>query len=453
MTTDLVTEASEPRLNHLEARARSACRPYTSCSLEFYDDIAILDTAVICQASGGIRHGPLHAVELPCERTEDAQSPATRPASPMSDAGSPVRKPPIAPVKRMMALRGNSRLNHVFRSDTELVQACSTETTPQATPQATPLTSPKSEGSFPVLRAGVAEDIGRRRSMEDAHSNVQDFTNYVFATNAEPLHAYFGVFDGHGGACAAQYARDHLLMNILAESHFPSSAALRAAFLATDAGLHSRFVAGHEREDSGTTAIVALILGRTLVLANLGDCRGVLSSKGKAVELTVDQKPETAAEYKRICAAGGRVEFGQVNGLLGVARALGDWHVKGKDGSEGPLSAVPEVSYRQLLDEDEFLILGCDGLWDVFSNENAVEFATRQLQIHNDPVRCSQALVEEAIRRDSTDNVSVITICFQADAPARRSESPRMSSVIRRTLSTEALSSLQSCLRERDLSS
>ena len=43
--------------------------------------------------------------------------------------------------------------------------------------------------------------------------------------------------------------------------------------------------------------------------------------------------------------------------------------------------------------EDEFLLLGCDGLWDVFSSQRAVEFARSRLQQHNNPVLCSQELV------------------------------------------------------------
>ena len=53
----------------------------------------------------------------------------------------------------------------------------------------------------------------------------------------------------------------------------------------------------------------------------------------------------------------------------------------------------PQVTEHLLQPEDEFLLLGCDGLWDVFSSQRAVEYARGRLQQHNDPVLCSQELV------------------------------------------------------------
>jgi serine/threonine protein phosphatase PrpC len=39
------------------------------------------------------------------------------------------------------------------------------------------------------------------------------------------------------------------------------------------------------------------------------------------------------------------------------------------------LTAEPEVTTHTLQEGDEFLLLGCDGLWDVFPSQRAVEFA------------------------------------------------------------------------------
>ena len=67
-------------------------------------------------------------------------------------------------------------------------------------------------------------------------------------------------------------------------------------------------------------------------------------------------------------------------------------------GGCGPLSAEPELKRITLTEEDEFLIIGCDGLWDVFRNQNAVDFARRKLQEHNDPLVCCKELIDEALK-------------------------------------------------------
>lgn len=131
-----------------------------------------------------------------------------------------------------------------------------------------------------------------------------------------------------------------------------------------------------------------LFLVRSLIVANAGDCRAVLCRRGKAVEMSQDHKPSCSSERLRIETLGGYVSDGYLNGQLSVARALGDWHMEGLKGPRGPLSAEPEVIVTRLTEEDEFLIMGCDGLWDVFRSQNAVDFARRNLQVHNNPAIC-----------------------------------------------------------------
>lgn len=165
--------------------------------------------------------------------------------------------------------------------------------------------------------------------------------------------------------------------------------------------------------------LTALLQGRNLLVANAGDCRAVLCRKGQAVPMSQDHDPSSAWEKSRIESVGGYVVDGYVNGQVTVARAIGDWHMQGlkEAGGKGPLSALPDVKSLVLSEDDEFLLMGCDGLWEVFTNEGAISFARKQLQRHNDPELCSKELVVEALRRNSQDNVTVIVICFKADAP------------------------------------
>ena len=76
--------------------------------------------------------------------------------------------------------------------------------------------------------------------------------------------------------------------------------------------------------DSGCTAVVALLRGNELYVANAGDSRCVLCRNGKAIDMSVDHKPEDEIERNRINKAGGRITMdGRVNGGLNLSRAIG----------------------------------------------------------------------------------------------------------------------------------
>ena len=159
---------------------------------------------------------------------------------------------------------------------------------------------------------------------------------------------------------------------------------------------------------------------RSLLVANAGDCRAVLSRCGTAIEMSMDHRPCSLSEKLRIESLGGYVDDGYLNGLLGVTRALGDWHLEGmKEVGEpgGPLGADPELKMITLTKDDEFLIIGSDGIWDVFSNQNSVDFARKRLQEHNDVKLCCKEIVEEAIRRGATDNLTAVLVSFHPEAP------------------------------------
>jgi protein phosphatase PTC2/3 len=194
----------------------------------------------------------------------------------------------------------------------------------------------------------------------------------------------------------------------------------------------------------GSSAKFSMFLHcRTLFIANAGDCRAVLGKRGRAVELSRDHKPTCKSEKIRIEKLGGTVFDGYLNGQLAVARALGDWHMKGPKGSISPLSAEPELQEIVLSEEDEFLIIGCDGLWDVMTSQCAVSIVRKELMQHNNPEKCSGELVQEALKRDSCDNLTVVVICFSSNPPPQI-EIPR--SRVRRSISLEGLHLLRGAL-------
>ena len=123
---------------------------------------------------------------------------------------------------------------------------------------------------------------------------------------------------------------------------------------------------------AGCTAIVALVHKDVVYVANAGDSRAVLSRGKKAVALSEDHKPNSASERERIVNAGGFVsEIGgicRVNGNLSLSRAIGDLRYKQNPNLEPAaqiITAQPEVTKMELTEEDQFLLLACDGIWDV----------------------------------------------------------------------------------------
>ncbi|KTF99745.1 hypothetical protein cypCar_00020085 [Cyprinus carpio] len=119
--------------------------------------------------------------------------------------------------------------------------------------------------------------------------------------------------------------------------------------------------------DSGTTAVVALIRGKQLIVANAGDSRCVVSEKGKAVDMSYDHKPEDELELTRIKNAGGKVTMdGRVNGGLNLSRAIGDHFYKRNKTlppEEQMISSLPDVKVLTLSEDHEFMVIACDGIW------------------------------------------------------------------------------------------
>ncbi|KAJ9136736.1 Protein phosphatase 2C isoform beta [Pleurostoma richardsiae] len=146
---------------------------------------------------------------------------------------------------------------------------------------------------------------------------------------------------------------------------------------------------------------------RVLYTANVGDARIILCRSGKALRLSYDHKGSDENEGKRIASAGGLILNNRVNGVLAVTRALGDTYMK--DLVTGHPYTTETVIQP---DMDEFIILACDGLWDVCSDQEAVDLV-RNIE---DPVSAAKLLVDHALARFSTDNLSCMIVRFIKDA-------------------------------------
>lgn len=188
--------------------------------------------------------------------------------------------------------------------------------------------------------------------------------------------------------------------------------ALREAFLRTDADLAGTEVG----EVVGTTAVTAVLSQSELFIGHCGDSRAVLCRRGVAVPLTSDHKPGREDEMARVSSLGGKVVYKagshRVMGLLAMSRALGDHFLRPY------VIPEPEVLCLQRCPDDEILILATDGLWDVFSCQEATSLALRStIRARQRGASASAAcrvgasvLVRGAIERGSRDNITVAVI-------------------------------------------
>ncbi len=161
-----------------------------------------------------------------------------------------------------------------------------------------------------------------------------------------------------------------------------------------------------------------------LVQANAGDSRAVMSVKGEAVALSEDHKPTNQGESARIVAAGGFVEFGRVNGNLALSRALGDFEFK-QSANLSPetqiVTADPELTVHDHTDDDEFVVIACDGIWDVFSSQQVIDFVRRGIAEKKELATISEELMDRCLAPDSDwggvgcDNMTAMVVALKGE--------------------------------------
>ena len=212
---------------------------------------------------------------------------------------------------------------------------------------------------------------------------------------------------------------------------------------------------GFLEDDPGTTGVAVLITPHVIVCANLGDSRAVLCSTGDndydnaqtvlAKPLSFDHKPTNEAEKQRIEDTGGTINFGRVDGELAVSRAIGDFNLKDPqnkillpqdqqqqdtlDDEEileraqtQKVSSVPDIEFHtRQLDTDRFVVLACDGIWDVLSNQECVELISNNYfdkREYNVGVVCEEVL-DICLKKGSRDNMTIVIVTFPPVVTAR----------------------------------
>ncbi|KAL7752206.1 Protein phosphatase 2C 2 [Sorochytrium milnesiophthora] len=271
-----------------------------------------------------------------------------------------------------------------------------------------------SEGGDARFIYGASAMQGWRISMEDAHTTELNALGKGFA--------FFAVYDGHGGQTVARISGADMHRKIAEQESFANKdykKAIKQGFLALDRDLKTN--PEFETDPSGCTAVAALVVDSTLYVGNAGDSRAVLSCNGEAVPLSFDHKPNNPEEQERIVAAGGFVEFGRVNGNLALSRAIGDFEFKQSTNlpaEEQAVTAYPDVTERQLTENDEFMVIACDGIWDCMSNDEVVRHIRQQIYQGSTLAQTCEWLMDKCLAPDSEiggvgcDNMTVVIVAF-----------------------------------------
>ncbi|KAL1510791.1 hypothetical protein AB1Y20_007077 [Prymnesium parvum] len=231
--------------------------------------------------------------------------------------------------------------------------------------------------------------------------------------------ALAAVLDGHGGHACAQFGAARLLAAVLAT---PAYGGRRYEEALSQAILHlnDSFLAEHADDLSGSTLCAVLRMDEYLYIANVGDSRAVLrTSSAECIQLTVDHSPDDAAELARIWEAGGDTfdaEDGQGSrvvapdnvSMVACSRSIGDRAFKAMSPPYVP--ATPDVSSRLISETDHFIVIASDGVWDVCPNKRACDVVAECLGQGGTPMAAAEALCNEASKRRSEDNISVVVM-------------------------------------------
>lgn len=261
--------------------------------------------------------------------------------------------------------------------------------------------------------------IGVRPTMEDAVVMEKDFMIAESGgRKAARSMALFAVFDGHGGAQCADYLSRHaasVLAKHLAKEDGSGdvSQCLEDAINELDEACIE-----HSADGSGSTGVIVLLdkRQRSLWVTNVGDSRCILLSSDGVTQLSVEHKPTDPDERQRIMEAEGWVAYGRVMGILAVSRSFGDRDFKRH--SSGLVIVRPSITHHRLTAKDEYLVVACDGLFDVFSNEDVQKFINFANELYPDLTldQLATDIVTAAIKeRHSRDNVSTILIKLYVD--------------------------------------
>jgi len=287
------------------------------------------------------------------------------------------------------------------------------------------------------------EELIKGYAFNSSMGNYRDYNeDIITATKILGDIYFFAVYDGHGGNGCSLYLKENLHKYI---KNFSKESINDAINITENSFMKERAldINGLVNDHSGSCGIMALINKNKLIIANIGDSRLILFKKSSLFFITEDHKPNSPKEKERIEKAGGsiyqsptfipiyqngkKIEIPwRVNpGRLSVSRTFGD--VEAKNGYLGGMQnivvALPDITEIELDEDFSFLVIGCDGIFDVLTNEQILEcvkIVIKEKKIENwEDVNISELcgdiadmIIKSSLALDSFDNVSCIVIIF-----------------------------------------
>lgn len=247
---------------------------------------------------------------------------------------------------------------------------------------------------------------GRRESNEDRHNIILNINELNKNMNNINL---LGVYDGHGGSFVSTYLENKLpIYYCHPELKPPFSREYHNEIFKY---LQDKILSYPKGHSSGSTCLLNLIYKFDneihMNIINLGDSRlSIVYKNGSCKQVTIDHKPDDPQEKIRLEKMGGEIykdSEGTVRiGDLSLSRAFGD-------GDNAPyISQKPSIYYKKITPNTKYIIMACDGLWDVIANEEL--FSLIENFKKNNSTNLASDLANYALEKGSTDNISIILI-------------------------------------------
>ena len=304
---------------------------------------------------------------------------------------------------------------------------------------------------------------GWRKRQEDAHIAA------VSQGDKKDIDV-FGVFDGHGGKEISQFVSNHFVQELVDNKNISTdmNLALKETFIKMDEimttpdgieeikkyarlskeqdeiqskdqpqdsqmAMFSQLIPQKDPEANdiymrtGCTACVMSIdeTNKKLYFANAGDSRVVLCKNGVAEAKSEDHKPEMESEKKRIYKADGWISDGRVKGNLNLTRGFGDLEYKQNKNlkpEDQMITANPDINVVDFTKDLDFVIIGCDGIWDCLTNQEACDFVSKRLKEKKDIEisKIIEEMMDSIVATDlynetgvGCDNMTCIVIVFK----------------------------------------
>ena len=293
----------------------------------------------------------------------------------------------------------------------------------------------------------VASCQGWRKTQEDAHLAIADLERNT---------SIFAVFDGHNGLEVAKFCSEYLPKHLLKNRNYRHGnieRGIQESFMALDELLLTKeandLLIGPYREKKlsssssssmmphlpsdeplayyvGCTAVVLLVKNDIYYCANIGDSRclvGRSTSGGRlqALQLSYDHKPTLPEERQRIEHAGGQIINNRVNGGIDISRAFGDHNFKQNkrlNRKQQMVIAWPHSTVEKIQEDDRFILLICDGIWNAISNQDLIDFVGKCMSEDMPLTRICEAVIQKILPVNSMprqgiagkDNMTIMII-------------------------------------------